>query len=103
MQQNTGPLAFSLRCLYRVGSRFLSFEGKALALQKAVSFGLRHQCLFCWWAWGMWPGTPAHHTSRSPRWRAVWMEEGSPVSVVGARGGYVKYMSTGPHLFGTRD
>ena len=49
------------------------------------------------------PGTPAHHTSRSPRWCAVWMEEGSPVSVVGARGGYVKYMSAGPHLFGTRD
>lgn len=46
MQQNTGPLAFSLRCLYRVGSRFLSFEGKALALQKAVSFGLRQSAPF---------------------------------------------------------
>lgn len=46
MQQSTGPLAFSLRGLHRVGSRFLSFEGKALALEKAAPFGLRQSVPF---------------------------------------------------------
>ena len=39
---------------------------------------------------------PAQHTSRLPRQRAVWMEEESPVSVLGATGGCIKHASAGP-------
>ena len=96
MQQSTGPLAFSLRGLHRVGSRFLSFEGKALALEKAAPFGLRHSVPFLLVGLGEAArgSRPAHLPLAQTR--AVWMEEESPVSVLGATGGCVKYASAGP-------
>ena len=78
MQQSTGPLAFSLRCLHRVGSRFLSFEVKALALEKVGPSGLRQSVPFCWRAWGRRPVAPAHHSPRLSRRVLCGWRKGAP-------------------------